>query len=446
MKIQLQTEKNQGVGLLIFICLGAAFVIGIALASYLMLVQGENATVFRSQDWNSSMAMTEAGIEEGMALVNKYASTGTTLTSWPGTATADGWTQSGNVYHLTRHLGEGYYSVYVTNVSSTAASIKSTGTVLWTNLTVTTLSRAVVVNVGASSAFQGGILSKFGITLSGGALVDSFNSSDPRYSSNGLYVLSRHNSNGNIMTDASNAVLMTDITFSGNINVYGHVTMGPNDGLTYSGNATVGDTNFAGPGIEGGWTNSTANILIPDAPPMPVASWLPMPTKVSGAYTLNGGGLTNYYQIPSSFGNLSGSDKIVVTNGTIILDIEGGFQMSGSSSLVLAPNANVVAWLNGANPQLSGQGIVNQSGNATNVTIYGTTNMTSLQMSGGSAFIGTIYAPYADVQLSGGSALIGSIVARSFQDSGGNAIHYDENLHGQQSGSYVVTSWSEVPP
>ena len=204
MKIQLQLKKNRGVGLIIFICLMSAFIIGIALVSYLTLVQGENATVFRSQDWNSSMVMTEAGIEEGMALVNKYASTGTSLTSWPTTATADGWTKSGNVYSLTRHLGYGYYTVSVTNVSSTAASIKSTGTILWTNQSVTTLTRAVLVNVGASSAFQGGILSKFGISLSGGALIDSFNSSDPNYSSNGLYVLSKHKANGNIMTDASN--------------------------------------------------------------------------------------------------------------------------------------------------------------------------------------------------------------------------------------------------
>ena len=243
------------------------------------------------------------------------------------------------------------------------------------------------------------------------------------------------------------SVLTVDITMSGNAQVYGHATMGPNDTISYSGNATVGDTNWAGPGIEAGWTNSTANIMIPDAPPMPNVSWLSMPKETNNTYVFNGGGpgLTNYYQIPSSFGNLSGQNWMLVTNGTVILDVEGSFQMSGQSSLTIATNANVVMWLNGTSAQITGKGIINNSGNATNVTVYGTTNLTDLKISGNGAFIGTVYAPEANVDYSGNADFIGSIVANSFKDSGGASIHYDEALQGQPSGSYIVTSWSEVP-
>jgi hypothetical protein len=65
-------------------------------------------------------------------------------------------------------------------------------------------------------------------------------------------------------------------------------------------------------------------------------------------------------------------------------------------STTIAPNSSLVAWLNGSSPALSGGGVLNQGGNATNVTIYGTTNNTSLTISGSGAFIGTV-DPYSGV-------------------------------------------------
>ena len=449
MKTRLRSRSNQGNALL-FTCLGAALVIGITLASYLSLMQAENKAAQRSQVWNSSMVLAEAGVEEGMALINKFAGTGTSLINWPNSATTDGWTQTSNAFHLTRNIGSGYYSVYVTNVNINLAIVKSTGTVLWTNGPVTAISRSVLVNAGTSTPFEGAILAKNGVTLSGGATVDSFNSQNTNYSNNGLYDPSRHEANGSIMTDASNVVMTPLINMSGNAHVYGHVFTGPGDTISYSGNATVGDTNFAGPGIESGWSSGTANILIPAAPIMPTVSWLPMPPMApvlgTNTYTFAGLGVgtTNYYQIPSSFGNLSSHDKILISGpGVVALDVEGNFQMSGQSSIVVGSNASLVAWFNG-DPQLSGGGTINQSGNATNITFYGTANCTSIQYSGGSSFIGTIYAPYADVNWSGSTAVSGSVVANSFTDSGGANIHYDEGLQGQY-GSYVASSWAEVP-
>lgn len=73
---------------------------------------------------------------------------------------------------------------------------------------------------------------------------------------------------------------------------------------------------------------------------------------------------------------------------------------------------------------------------------------TTMTFSGSAAFIGTVYAPEADITYSGSAAFIGSAVGNSFNDSGGAAIHYDEALVGgsQESGSYIVSSRTEVPP
>jgi Putative Ice-binding-like adhesive domain len=448
MKLQFRSKRNQGTALLLT-CLAAALIIASGLASYLTMVEGENATVARSQAWNNSMVIAEAGIEEGMALVNQCAGTGASLSSWSSTAvSADGWTQNGGTYTLTRNLGAGHYTVTVNNVNAFTVTIESTGTVpasfFFGGTAGVNVSRTVLVNAATTSSFQGALLTKKGITLSGNALVDSFNSHDPNYSTNGRYDSSKREAHGNIMSDASNIVVTTDITMSGNGHVYGHAYLGPNDAIKYSGNVTIGDTNWSS-GIEPGWTNTTANIYIPDAPPIPSVSWLPMPTKTNNTYVLNGGGpgQTNYYQIPSNFGNLSGQEEIFVTNGTVVLDVEGNFSMSGQSELDVEPNASMVAWFNG-NPSLSGNGVVNDGGNVTNVTLYGTPNSTSMTISGNGGFTGTVYAPYANVTYSGNADFIGSIVGNSFTQSGNGNIHYDESLQGQTSGAYVVSSWQEV--
>src|SRR5882724_3722912 len=69
-----------------------ALVIGGALATYLLLVSGESQFVNRSQSWNNSMAIAEAGLEEALACVNKNISQSGGLSGW--TNTSDGWDTS----------------------------------------------------------------------------------------------------------------------------------------------------------------------------------------------------------------------------------------------------------------------------------------------------------------------------------------------------------------
>ena len=127
MKGKFKSRKNQGIALLA-VCIAMVLVTAVALGSYLTLVEYENAIAARSQAWNEAMVVAEAGIEEGMSLVNMYAGSGASLTGWPSSATADGWTQNGSTYTLTRYIGTAHYTVIVTN-SGASATIQSTGTV-----------------------------------------------------------------------------------------------------------------------------------------------------------------------------------------------------------------------------------------------------------------------------------------------------------------------------
>ena len=90
---------------------------------------------------------------------------------------------------------------------------------------------------------------------------------------------------------------------------------------------------------------------------------------------------------------------------------------------------------------------IRDSGSTAAVVFYGTPNCTKIQYSGSSAFIGTLYVPYAEVDWSGSAAIYGAVVAASYVNSGGSAIHYDESLGGPTStGVYTPSSWAEVTP
>jgi hypothetical protein len=227
--------------------LGAALIIGFALASYLLTIQGENQQVMRSQGWNHSMLLTEAGIEEGLALVNKLVGVTTFTSGWTNNAvSSDGWTwtPATKLYTLQRNVPNGYYQVWVTNQDSTTVWIKSTGNFYFTNKTVQSIQRSVLVSAAISGVYQGALLTKQTINLSGGATIDSYNSTDPLHSSNGVYVASRRSANANVMAMATTA---NSIRMSGG-NIYGHVYYAAGGSINQSGSAAIGDTNYVGPG------------------------------------------------------------------------------------------------------------------------------------------------------------------------------------------------------
>src|SRR5437763_7338033 len=98
------------------------FIIGMGIASYLMLVASQHRLVAQSQAWNGALTLAEAGVEEAMAQINvnfgtNYASSA--VTNWSG--------PTGGVYGpRTNTMTNGSYSVIIIQ-GTPAPTIISTG-------------------------------------------------------------------------------------------------------------------------------------------------------------------------------------------------------------------------------------------------------------------------------------------------------------------------------
>jgi hypothetical protein len=64
----------------------------------------------------------------------------------------------------------------------------------------------------------------------------------------------------------------------------------------------------------------------------------------------------------------------------------------------------------------------------TNMSIIGLLTCISLSYFGSAPFVGTIYAPSADVRMAGSDHAVGAVVGNTFKIIGGLQFHFDENL------------------
>src|SRR5215469_3755257 len=335
-----KTKLNRGMALIIAVIL-VAFA-ALYFVTYLILTANEFKQVARSQTWNDSLTVAEAGVEEGLALVNKYAYDTQGVTNWWNTATSDGWTDMGtitagtNSYHtfsITRSLpaASGYsdsYTVYVTNITSSGLSysvpeILSIGTVQ--NESVPTVTRQILVQTAAVSiGAGGGVISQAGIKNNGGVIVDSWDSSTNIHSiwqpnssyrwnyfsagmKYGLWSNSLSYVSNSYPSRTAQVYVFTDsnaITLSGGITIAGYLQTGPGGTVSIGAQSSVGDlpwcfgVNGAGggqTGLETGHWQEDANRNFTSYPLPALANtwqsnkWLPIPTPgVSNVIKIGG--------------------------------------------------------------------------------------------------------------------------------------------------------------
>src|SRR5437879_5579449 len=131
MKIHSSKQTAQG-GSVMLVTLLIGAIIGATLAGYLVMTQNQNVSIFRSQTWNYSMAVTEAGIEDGLQLLNRFAGQFDDLTTWTNFASGDNWdtTNGVGIYHIHRTLDVNSYDVWITN-NPTTPSLTAVATVPW---------------------------------------------------------------------------------------------------------------------------------------------------------------------------------------------------------------------------------------------------------------------------------------------------------------------------
>ncbi|HEV2207439.1 MAG TPA: hypothetical protein VG167_01605 [Verrucomicrobiae bacterium] len=421
MKIRIN-HRNSERGTVLMVTLFIAVMFGIFLFSYLNIVGQQKSVVSRSQAWNAALAIAEAGGEEALAQLN------------PGTPlpaildrTANGWgNPSGGIYGpVSRSLSGGSYSVcFTTNIWPV---IYCTGTVSVASARGT-LTRVVRIGTTNVPLFSVALGAKYNLNFNGNNVnTDSFNS----YDTNAWTSSTPQGTNGSIAS-------ITGVVSVGNANVHGSVYLGP------SATDSIKNNGF----VTGG-TYNDFNADFPDVVlPANTASWLvplPVPTIVDGVTYLYAFFSSGDYQI---MGALSGN-IYVGTNATVRLLINGS--ASPGAIRVAGPGLNsgkLTLYLNGPSFSLSGSSSVD-GGVANNLTYLGTSNNTSITMSGNAEFIGTIYAPDANLTLSGGGNnnvdVVGSMITASTTINGHFNFHFDEALLSNgPARAYIANSWGEL--
>lgn len=451
MKIILNPTRNIcGSTLLVTALL--AVIAGSTLGYYLMRTQNECFQVNRSQAWNKALVVAEAGLEEGMALINRNCGNPVTTTNWYDGAASDGWSVNTSstfpVYSITRSLGTnlGSYTVYVTNAGSSPI-ILSVGTAYGrtAGMNVSPVTRRVTVDAFSSSGFPGAITVKGSVDMAGNNVtVDSYDSGDPLHSiwpnypfgrGYGLYTNteSTHNlirkANGNVATDG----LVINV---GNANVYGHVDTAPGGNTAVKANGSVGSVTWVDAsktGVEPGYSTDDMNVVFPDVL-LPATNW----TVVTGNSITNSG----YYTMDQISANFS----ITATN--VVLYLTNGINFNGNKSFDVSSNASVTIYA-GTIINDGGNGTINNNTQLpSRMIIYGLPSLTSITIHGNGSMNAAIYAPEADVTYKGsGSAggFNGALTANSVKLTGTSSFSYDEALGKLNlKGGYVVKSWREV--
>jgi hypothetical protein len=458
MKIRLKSGKAAASVLLVGLCV--TFILGLTLTSYLVLVDFQSRSVARSQTWNSAMAVAEAGVEDALQFINKFAGA-QNPGIWATTGYSDdGWARNGNVYSVTRYLDSAhttYYTIYITN-SGASPTICSRGFVPGPSWRApTTLSRAVVVTTKIDSMFNVCMAALGAIDLKGnGVATDSFDSGATNYPGYWTNSPAIRKAGGDVVTDdqITNSVLSVE-----NADIAGHVKTGPSGYIAIGPNGSVGDLAWVGPpatsGIEPGWAANDLNVVFGDVT-LPTTMWQSPP----GSGTVNGH-VYNYVfhdspvrttydcQMPNSGDIYIGTNVSVRLNVTAPNYSPNNIYCAGLGSSAAA----LMAFLNGPPGQsctLNVPGDISKWRLAKDFAFLGLPNCTSLGYNGNGDFTGVMYFPEADFHLAGGGSgiinFIGSSVSKTVQMNGHYNFHYDENLKkvGPNTG-FKAMSWLEVP-
>jgi hypothetical protein len=423
--------RNSSQGSVLVITIIFCTLIGMILAAYLSMVSSQHRSSFRSQVWNECIPLCEAGIEEAMAHLN-YSGT-------MGNFGINGWRLSDGAYRKERTLSGGTVRMAISTANPPVVTVSGS---LPSPLQSNYLTRTIEAQTKRNKRFPQAIVAKGKVSLSGAAArVDSFNSTNLLQNPLGQY---------NPLTAGAQAIIATTSKLPGNldignVSVYGYAATGPGGDVIVGVNGNIGstlwnDNPLYNGKVEPGHYANNANLYIPDAAlPTSFAPVVPGPATVDGTnynYVFGNGD----YRINTI--NLSSSDKILIT-GNARIYVETTTSVSGQAYILVANGASV-EWYCGGNVSLGGGGVINAPAFAKDFSLYGLPTCTAISYSGGSKFIGTIYAPQANITMTGNNDSSGAMVGASVNISGGMSLHYDESLQAGPQGRYLISFWREL--
>jgi hypothetical protein len=160
------------------------------------------------------------------------------------------------------------------------------------------------------------------------------------------------------------------------------------------------------------------------------------------------------YQVANLSGSVyvGASNTVLYVTSSMSVGGSGGGTKKGSApaEIHIGPGASLTLYMAGATASINGNGVVNDTGQASAFAYYGLPTNTQISITGNGAFYGTIYAPEADFALKGGGKsstedFTGASITKTTTMTGNFNFHYDESLiHITTLGGYDPISWSEL--
>jgi hypothetical protein len=300
------------------------------------------------------------------------------------------------------------------------------------------VSRRTEAIVRPVSSFDQAIMSVGALDLNNqNIVIDSYDSSDPTKSTNGLYDVTKRQENGDISTDGS-------ILDAGNAQVHGDVA-------TNAGHAT-GIANITG--VER--TDFYEEPIPVSAPSWPAIN--PDPSVVTNTTTINASatqGTSASRYILSSI-NISGGKTLTIAGAAdgsrtyAEIYVTGDISVGGQSQIVVQPGVTATIYFAG-NVDVAGNGMVNSNNQPGDLQLYGIQPSGSsgmhVKLGGNGQITASVYAPGHDVTIDGGGTsghIFGSAIGKSVTMTGVTNLHYDEALSGTgKINNYKIVSWYE---
>ena len=300
------------------------------------------------------------------------------------------------------------------------------------------VSRRIEAIVEPVSAFNEAIMSVGIVDLTNqNIVVDSYDSTDPTKSTNGLYDATKRQQNGDIATDGQ-------LIDAGNAQIFGDVAT--NAG-TVSGAANITGverTDFYQEPIPVGapsWTATNSSV-----------------TTVTGNATITAnsakGSAASRYILSQI--SISGNKTLTIAgdpNGAqtyVEIYVTGDISVSGTSQIVVQPGVTATIYFAG-NVDISGNGVMNSNNQPSDLMLYGiqppTNTSKHVSIGGNSQITASVYAPGHDVTINGSGTnghVYGSIVGKTVTMTGVSNLHYDERLSSTgMINNYKIVSWFE---
>jgi Tfp pilus assembly protein PilX len=415
MKLMNLSQKRATQGNMLVVVMGTVVVLGIVLAAVLRLATQEHRIVARANAWNAALPAAESGIEEALSHL---------CIVKDGSRATNGWKASGSSFFLTNTAALNGARYVVAMTSATEPVILSSGSV-WCPTANRFIERRVQVTTKKVPVLPG-LVAKSKIEVQNSARADSFDSSNPAFSTSGRYDAAKY-SDLSMLGALSGQTIVKD-----SAKVYGSV--GSDTGtISVSSPAKVGTKAFvngASTGLQAGHSTMDLSYTYPTIA-APSLTWTAIPGGANKTL-----GPDRNYKVTSYTGS-----GILTIKGKVVLYCTSEFHPTGGS-IVIESGASLELYY-GSQFYAEGTFKLNVNGTADQCSIKGVSGASEVYLQGDSRVVATITAPNAKMYLQDTAQFSGAGACNEVIVQGTAQFHFDEVLSRNRQ-PYMVTTWNEL--